>query len=344
VLTPVNNSYFVLPVNQELIAENKRVNEPFAQDYNVDMCLRFTFRTIASATLVGVFLLFSALSLLSNEHAYIPRSEEEVEVLSFVIASEIKAHNWTKNELICFSVDWLDPAPELVRSLRQRHLNLRSSAEWPKKFNCGFELQLEYSQFDLSRTMKVHSKVVDLREINKGEGDLALLERDGEYSLQKVNGKWLIREYAAKPLTLPSPAIHCPDPIWPRSATIANYPPNATPSFDSPEGVTSYLEKRWSLTDVKRFATPERRHNDAYQNLVIDTPRAWAGRLYCDQQTGFDSIEWYATVANGHVKEYSLEAYRGRDFWVLEIGDPTSAKVPPIVEPDPTAPYFVGHK
>ena len=171
------------------------------QDYNVEMYLRFVFRKIASVTLLGVFLLSSGLSLPSREKAYVPRSEEEVEVLSLVVASEIKANNLTNNELICFSVDGLDPAPKLVRSLRQRHLNLRSSAEWTKKFSCSFELQLEYSQFDLSQNIKVRSKVVDLREINKGQGDLAVLDREGEYSLQKVDGKWLIKEYAAKPLT-----------------------------------------------------------------------------------------------------------------------------------------------
>ena len=40
--------------------------------------------------------------------------------------------------------------------------------------------------------------MVDLREINKGEGDLALLLRDGEYSLKKNDGRWSIQEYVAK--------------------------------------------------------------------------------------------------------------------------------------------------
>jgi len=118
-----------------------------------------------------------------------------------VIASEIKANNWVKSELICFSVNSLDPTAELVKSLRQRKFNVRSSAEWAKKFNCGFELQLEYTQFDISQSVKVRSKVVDLREINKREGDLAILLKDGEYSLRRVNGKWSVSEYVAKPLT-----------------------------------------------------------------------------------------------------------------------------------------------
>lgn len=139
-------------------------------------------------------------SALANEQTYTPRSGEEVEVLSLVVASEIKANNWTKSELICFSVNGLDPSAALVKSLRQRYSNVRSAAEWQKRFNCGFELQLEYTQFDLPQNIKVRSKVIDLREINKGEGDLAILLKDGEYSLQKVGSKWSIKDYSAKPL------------------------------------------------------------------------------------------------------------------------------------------------
>jgi hypothetical protein len=129
-----------------------------------------------------------------------------VEVLSLVGASEIKGSDWAKSELICFSVDSLDPAAKLVKSLRQRSLNVRSSAEWAKKFNCAFELRLEYTQSDLSGTVKILSKVADLREINKGEGDLAILLKDGEYSLRKVDGKWSASEYATNLSSAPEDA------------------------------------------------------------------------------------------------------------------------------------------
>lgn len=162
-------------------------------------CFSF-FRTVGSALCLAVFLHGSVQDVIANERTYVHQSKEEVEALSLVVASEIKANNWTKSELICFSVNGLDPSASLVKSLRQRNLNVRSSAEWTKRFNCGFELQLEYTQFDLSRSIKVRSKVVDLREINSGEGDLALLLKDGEYSCQKVGGKWRISEYVTKPL------------------------------------------------------------------------------------------------------------------------------------------------
>jgi hypothetical protein len=164
------------------------------------------FRAMAFVLGAIVLLCSSNPNILANEPTYTPRSEQEVEILALVVASEMKANNWAKSESICFSVNGLDPAAALVKSLRHRNLSVRSSAEWAKKFNCGFELQLEYTQFDLSQGVKVRSKVADLREINKGEGDLAVLLKDGEYSLRRANGKWSVSAYITKPLTSrPSP-------------------------------------------------------------------------------------------------------------------------------------------
>ena len=138
-------------------------------------------------------------------------------------------------------------------------------------------------------------------------------------------------------------------PMLVKSDVVAKYPPNAKPGFNSPEEVTAFLEKRWPLADIRKYAIPERRHNDEYQNLVTaGFPEVWVGRLYCDQSTGFDSIEWYATIENRHtkdsLKEYSLGAIRGKDFWLLEIGSQTSVQQPPNIEPDFRKSYFVGHK
>jgi hypothetical protein len=81
-----------------------------------------------------------------------------------------------------------------------------------------------------------------------------------------------------------------------------------------------------------------------YQNLVLDLPEAWKGRLYADQRTGFDAIRWYAAVREGRLVTYSLGVYRGQDYWLLEIGSPDSIRRPPQVAPDPTAAHFIGHK
>jgi hypothetical protein len=134
------------------------------------------------------------------------------------------------------------------------------------------------------------------------------------------------------------------DSDWPPSARAAVYSTTAAPSLNSPEGFSRLLEQRWSLADIRAFCIPERRHNDMYQNLVVSTPEVWKGRLYGDRPTGFDRISWYATVRDGSIQEYSLEVYRGSDFWSLEIGSPETLRTPPQVTPDSSAPHFVGHK
>ena len=68
--------------------------------------------------------------LISAEKTYSPKSGDETEILSLVLKAEVQANSWTKNEMICFSVEGIDPSPNLVRTLRQRDLNVRSSAEW----------------------------------------------------------------------------------------------------------------------------------------------------------------------------------------------------------------------
>ena len=104
------------------------------------------------------------------------------------------------------------------------------------------------------------------------------------------------------------------------------------------------LEQRWSLANIRSFCVPERRHNPLFQNLVVDSPDAWKGRLYPDRQTGFDRISWYATVRGGRLLEYSLGVQRGDDYWLLEIGSPETVGKPPHVTPDPSGAPFVEHR
>ena len=137
-------------------------------------------------------------------------------------------------------------------------------------------------------------------------------------------------------------------------SAVANTPtPTPTPRIDaktafaSPEGMTKFLEQRWPLEAIKTFCIPERRHNNMYQNLVagFDGPVVWKGKLYQGIETGFDDISWYANSKNGRATTYSLNVERGDDFWLLEIGDEEYVeKTPPNYSPDPSGPWFVGHK
>lgn len=53
---------------------------------------------------------FFAVAAISDERRCTPKSSDEIEVLSLVLRSEVVANKWTKRDLICFSVDQMDPS------------------------------------------------------------------------------------------------------------------------------------------------------------------------------------------------------------------------------------------
>ena len=124
---------------------------------------------------------------------------------------------------------------------------------------------------------------------------------------------------------------------------LALYGCDASSPADSPAALTKWLEQRWPLDAILKFCTPERRHDDASQNLVA-MDKAWEGQLYIGKKTGFDKIFWYGESKNGRLEAYSLNATRGDDWWLLEIVGREYMNYPPIVEPDPSRRGFVGHK
>ena len=114
------------------------------------------------------------------------------------------------------------------------------------------------------------------------------------------------------------------------------------PKLTCPAEVTSALETRWSLDDIKTFCIPERRHNPMYQNLVTDVGDTWKGTLYENVPTGFDSISWYGTAVDGKLYEYSLNVSRGDAGWLPEIGNVEAFAKPPNVSPASSRPRFIG--
>src|SRR5258705_13355796 len=110
--------------------------------------------------------------------------------------------------------------------------------------------------------------------------------------------------------------------------------------------MTKFLEQRWPIEGIRTFCIPERRHNNAYQNLVagVDDNMVWEGTLYRDVPTGFDKIAWYANTEGGRATQFSLNAIRGNDYWHIEGGSEETMKVPPNFGPNPKAPWFVGHQ
>src|SRR5919109_1237837 len=89
------------------------------------------------------------------------------------------------------------------------------------------------------------------------------------------------------------------------SPIVALSPAEAKVAFDSPDALTKALERRWPLMAIHVYCIPERRHNNAFQNLVAYSPR-WDGALYSGVDTGFEKIAWYATTKNRRADQYSL--------------------------------------
>jgi hypothetical protein len=131
--------------------------------------MRFaSLRRLAFVPCLCVLLFYSALNGASSDKTYMLKSEEELDVLSLVLTSEIKANNWAKNELICFSVDGLDPSSKLLKALRRRDSNVRRSGEWGKKFNCGFELHLSTRNSTCRETSKSARRSSTFVKLTKG--------------------------------------------------------------------------------------------------------------------------------------------------------------------------------
>jgi len=129
----------------------------------------------------------------------------------------------------------------------------------------------------------------------------------------------------------------------PPAVAVAVSAADAKIAFDSPDALTTMLERRWPVSAIQIYCIPERRHNNAYQNLVAFSPR-WEGVLHSGVATGFDKIAWYASTMNGRADKYSLGVYRGEDYWLLEGGSEEGVQEPPEYSPDPSKPWFVGHK
>jgi hypothetical protein len=164
-----------------------------ATQYRVSR-LHFLSRTKSIVLALIALLICFCASTSSTEKNALPTDDEE-QVVSLVLKSEIKANGWTKKDLVCFSVEGRYPSWTFVKTLRREGLNVCSAAEWPKKFNCGFEVRFQYAPSDSPQIVRLRTLAIDLRGINEGVGDIATTLRDGEYSLRKSAQKWSIADY-----------------------------------------------------------------------------------------------------------------------------------------------------
>jgi len=146
------------------------------------------------ATALGLAIC-CALSVNAAEKTYAARNADVVEVISLVLASEVRANNWTKDDLICLSIDDRDPDRKLVDTLRQSSSNVRRLSDWRKSFRCGYHVYLRFVEFDQSQAARLRADVADVREINSGDAHFAVRLRNGVYAVRKSEGKWSISDY-----------------------------------------------------------------------------------------------------------------------------------------------------
>jgi hypothetical protein len=142
-----------------------------------------------------VLLTCVALTAQTTEKAYSPHNADEVEVISLVLASEVRANNWTKDDLVCVSIDDKDPDKKLVKTFREHGLNVCKASDWHRNLACGFRIDMRLISIDPSQTARLHAVTADFREINRGVAHVAVRLRDGEYSFRKTEGQWTLANY-----------------------------------------------------------------------------------------------------------------------------------------------------
>jgi hypothetical protein len=142
-----------------------------------------------------VLLTCLALGAETAEKAYSTHNADEVEVISLVLASEVRANNWTKDDLVCVSIDDKDPDKKLVKTLREHGLNVCKASDWHRNLACGFRIDVRFISIDPYQTARLHAATADFREINSGVAHVAVRLRDGEYSFRKTEGRWTLADY-----------------------------------------------------------------------------------------------------------------------------------------------------
>ncbi|HSV21353.1 MAG TPA: hypothetical protein VLH78_00085, partial [Candidatus Nanoarchaeia archaeon] len=71
-------------------------------------------KALQSPATALIFVVCFALGAIFAGKTYSPKNADEVEVISLVLASEARANKWTKDDLICLSIEYEDPDKKLV--------------------------------------------------------------------------------------------------------------------------------------------------------------------------------------------------------------------------------------
>ncbi|MBI1177456.1 hypothetical protein GC207_08460 [bacterium] len=114
----------------------------------------------------------------------------------------------------------------------------------------------------------------------------------------------------------------------PNSSTLKWHPVEHTVSTQ--EQLNSALMARWPVRLIGEYCRSVRSTPATFQNLVASGDY-WENDLYRGEKTGFDRIWWYASLTNGMLDEYSLNATKGRKHWIVEFGNLQTLTRPPNI-------------
>ena len=95
------------------------------------------------------------------------------------------------------------------------------------------------------------------------------------------------------------------------------------------------LKARWPPDLIRAFCKSNPTTPSSFQNLVALGP-TWEGVLYEGEKTGFDKVWWYASLVDGKLDEYSLNATKGRKNWIIELGKQQTLARQPFIRVDKT--------
>ncbi len=96
------------------------------------------------------------------------------------------------------------------------------------------------------------------------------------------------------------------------------------------EELNEALKARWPLNLLRTYCKAIPPTPGSFQNLVA-LGKSWEGTLYVDGKTGFDKVWWYASLEGNKLDQYSLNATKGTNNWIVELGNLRTLVHPPRI-------------
>lgn len=98
----------------------------------------------------------------------------------------------------------------------------------------------------------------------------------------------------------------------------------------TPEDMRAALETRFTPEMIRAYCRANPPTPASVQRLV-PIGQVWRGVLYPGQEAALGKVCWYADVEKGRLRRYEVDVNKGRDYWLLTIGDEPGFGKPPYL-------------